>query len=210
MVSLSNQKDPSAEAQGERLGDPLPAGFWDRSTLEMARLLLGKVLVSEIGGDRTAGRVVETEGYMTGDSASHTFRGQTRRNAPMFGNAGTAYVYFTYGNHWCLNFVTGLPGVGEAVLIRALEPLAGLDVMQMRRGRSAPHELASGPGKLCQAMAVTGEMNFHPLDLLPLMLLDDGWDPGEIASRPRIGISTATDNLWRFYPVRSSAWVSRR
>jgi len=191
-------------------GRPLPDGFWTMSTPEVTRSVLGMVLVSDIGGERTAGRIVEAEAYLKDDPASHSSRGITKRNAPMFGPPGLAYVYFTYGNHWCLNFVTAPKGHGEAVLIRALEPLEGLDAMARRRGRAAPRDLLSGPGKICQAMGIDGSLNGHPLALPPLTLLRDRWEPGEIAARPRIGISQSVDKPWRLYPVRSREWVSRR
>lgn len=188
----------------------LPEEFWHDSTLNIARHLLGKVLISDLGGARTAGRIVETEGYIQEDPASHSHRGQTPRNTPMFGLPGRAYVYFTYGNHWLLNFTTCPEGRGEAALIRALEPLDGLEIMAARRGRSAPHDLLSGPGKICQAMAIGKQQNSHDLNLPPLMLIDDGWEPGEIIERPRVGLSVSGDKLWRFYPLRSLEWVSRK
>lgn len=188
----------------------LPPGFWSADTLQCAKTCLGLILISDIGGERTAGRIVETEGYLMDDPASHSSRGMTRRNAPMFGRAGLAYVYFTYGNHWCLNFVTGSEGRGEAVLIRALEPLEGLEVMARRRGRASARDLLSGPGKICQAMGIDGSMNHHPLSQPPLMVVRDGWRAGEIAERTRVGISLLAEKLWRFYPLRSAEWVSRK
>ncbi len=183
--------------------------LWKLDALQAARALLGAVLVRDLEGTLLAGRIVETEAYMQDDPASHSFRGRTARNAAMFGPAGRAYVYFTYGNHFCLNIVTGPEGKGEAVLIRALEPLTGLDVMSRLRGRSAPRDLLSGPGKICQAMAITRELDGHPLDRPPLRLLVDGWDPGEIVSTVRVGIRQGADRPWRFYPSRCRQWVSR-
>jgi len=191
-------------------GRLLDVSFWQRPTVDVARAVLGKVLISDLGGARTAGRVVETEAYLRDDPASHSFRGRTARNSAMFGPPGTAYVYFTYGNHWCLNFVTAEEGVGEAVLVRALQPLEGMQEMALRRGRDAARDLLSGPGKICQAIAVTRDLNFHPLDAPPLWLVDDGWEAGAIVARPRVGISRFADRLWRFYPAECAKWVSRR
>ncbi|BCW99504.1 MAG: hypothetical protein KatS3mg024_2331 [Armatimonadota bacterium] len=183
--------------------------LWKQDALQAAQALLGAVLVRDLEGRLLAGRIVETEAYLQDDPASHSFRGRTARNAAMFGPAGRAYVYFTYGNHFCLNIVTGPEGRGEAVLVRALEPLTGLDVMSRLRGRSAPRELLSGPGKICKALAITRELDGHPLDLPPLRLLVDGWDPGEIVSTVRVGIRQGADRPWRFYPSRSRQWISR-
>ena len=188
----------------------LPRSFYERDTVAVARDLLGCLLIHQEKAGTAAGRIVEAEAYLKDDPASHSSRGITKRNAPMFGPPGLAYVYFTYGNHWCLNFVTAPKGHGEAVLIRALEPLEGLDAMARRRGRAAPRDLLSGPGKICQAMGIDGSLNGHPLALPPLTLLRDRWEPGEIAARPRIGISQSVDKPWRLYPVRSREWVSRR
>ncbi|MCC6484354.1 MAG: DNA-3-methyladenine glycosylase [Armatimonadetes bacterium] len=190
--------------------ETLPERFWQQDTLAVARALPGKLLVSDIGNWRTAGRIVEVEAYVQDDAASHSYRGQTPRNAPMFGPPGRVYVYYIYGNHWCLNFVSAPEGVGEAVLIRAIEPLQGLETMAERRRRQGKHELLSGPGKLCQAMGITGALNSHPLDVGPLQLLDDGWDPGPLVETTRVGITSSADKPWRFYPRRSVEWVSRK
>jgi len=184
--------------------------FWLRPTLEMARALLGCVLVRDLGQQQLAGRIVETEAYLQDDPASHSFGGRSRRNAAMFGPPGRAYVYFTYGNHFCLNVVTAADGMGEAVLIRAMEPLAGMEEMAARRVRSSPRELLSGPGKICQAMGIDRSLDGHPLDAEPLRLFTDRWDTGEICEAKRVGIFRAADRCWRFYPLRSGAWVSRR
>lgn len=189
---------------------PLDTGLWELPTLEAARELLGKIVVRELHGVHLTGRIVETEAYVQDDPASHSFRGKTPRNAPMFGPPGIAYVYFTYGNHFCLNFVTGQDGRGEAVLIRAMEPLEGLGVMARLRGRDAPRDLLSGPGKLCMGLSIDRGLNFHPLNQPPMRVMEDGWSPGKIASRPRIGISVSQDRPWRFYPEASLQWVSRK
>jgi DNA-3-methyladenine glycosylase len=189
----------------------LPASFYARPTPEVARRLLGKVLVSELGGCRTAGRIVETEAYLgRDDPASHGYRARrTRRNASLFAPPGTAYVYFTYGMHWCLNAVTEAPGVPAAVLIRALEPLAGLDTMRRRRRAVSEGELCSGPAKLCQALGVTGRVDGVALTRGRLrIVLPPSRQRLTIIVTPRIGISHATDWPLRFH-IKDSPWVSR-
>ncbi|MCR5877449.1 DNA-3-methyladenine glycosylase [Phenylobacterium sp. J367] len=156
-----------------------------------AEALIGwEVLVNGVGG-----RIVETEAYHHEDPASHSFTGKTPRNAVMFGEPGRAYVYRSYGIHWCLNFVCG-ETPGSAVLIRALEPTQGLQEMHERRGLSDPRALCSGPGKLCQALAVTRGHDGLPLDQAPFALR-----PGSakgIVAGPRIGITKAAEVPWRF------------
>lgn len=161
---------------------------------DVAPLLLNKLLVH---GD-CAGRIIEVEAYREDDPASHTFRGLTPRNAVMFGPPGHLYVYFTYGLHHCANVVTGPEGHGAAVLLRAVEPIAGLEIMSERRhGRS---QLANGPAKLCQAFAIGPEHN--GVDICRgrgVALFDDGTPPpGRPIVGPRIGISKATEVSWRW------------
>ncbi len=177
--------------------------FFARSVLEVAPELIGVTLLV----DGVGGPIVEVEAYDEDDPASHGFRGQTARNAVMFGPAGFAYVYRSYGIHWCLNFVCGEPGRAEAVLIRAFEPTHGLDVMRRRRGADAPRSLASGPGKLCQALGVTSAHYGLPLDELPFELLARRATP-PLATGPRIGITQATELPWR-YGLESSPYLSR-
>lgn len=190
---------------------PLAARFYARPTPEVARRLLGHVLVSEIGGRRTAGRIVETEAYIgPDDPACHGYGARrTRRNATLFEAAGTAYVYFTYGMHWCLNAVTERPGFPAAVLIRALEPVEGLATMRRRRGGVPDQELCSGPAKLCQALGVTGREDGTPLTRGRLRVLRA--EPRQryaIIATVRIGITRATDWPLRFL-IEDSPWVSR-
>jgi DNA-3-methyladenine glycosylase len=158
--------------------------------------LLGTVLVVERDGIRLAGRIIETEAYMADDPASHSFGGPTPRNEVMFGPAGHLYVYRSYGIHWCANVVTGAEGDGQAVLLRAVDPLEGSDEMLRRRGR---HPLADGPGKLCQAFGLTGDDDGADLcSRGPIRILDGGTGPVESIAGPRIGISRAVDTPWRF------------
>jgi DNA-3-methyladenine glycosylase len=176
----------------------------------VARELLGARLVSTIGGVTTAGVIVETEAYHgLDDPASHaaTRVGRTERNAAMFGPGGRAYVYRIYGMHWCVNVVTGREDEPQAVLLRALDPLVGLDAMAERRGREGA--LASGPGRLCQALGITGDLYGHDLTRPPLTLRP-GWKvpDAEIAVSGRIGVRAAADWPLRFF-VRGNSSVSR-
>jgi len=181
----------------------LPRQFFARSVHEVAPELIGVTLLV----DGVGGPIVEVEAYDEDDPASHGFRGRTTRNAVMFGPAGFAYVYRSYGIHWCLNFVCGKPGRAEAVLIRALEPTHRLDVMRSRRGTDAERSLASGPGKLCQALGVTSAHYGLPLDEPPFGLLARPVTP-PIATGPRIGITQATELPWR-YGLEGSPYLSR-
>ncbi|HTH43602.1 MAG TPA: DNA-3-methyladenine glycosylase [Oxalicibacterium sp.] len=170
---------------------------------EVARLLIGvTLLVDGIGG-----RIVETEAYDREDPASHSFSGPTPRNLSMFGPPAHTYVYRSYGIHWCLNFVCREDGHGAGVLIRALEPTTGIERMQQRRGMDNPRLLCSGPGRLCQALAVTREHNGQRLDAPPFQLLPAP-QPVEVVSGPRIGISKAMDVQWRF-GLAGSRFVSQ-
>jgi DNA-3-methyladenine glycosylase len=184
-------------------GPRLRREFFDRSVHEVAPELIGVTLLV----DGVGGPIVEVEAYDQDDPASHGFRGRTERNAVMFGAAGFAYVYRSYGIHWCLNFVCAEAGRAEAVLIRALEPTHGLDAMRSRRGVDAERSLASGPGKLCQAIGVTRRHNGLPLDEPPFELLPRAGTP-PIVSGPRIGITRAADRSWR-YGLERSPYLSR-
>ena len=164
---------------------------------KVASRLLGCELVRKLNGTTLRGRIIETEAYDQTDAASHTFNGETPRNSVMFGEAGHLYVYFTYGMHYCCNVVTGPIGEGSAVLIRAIEPIEGEDIMlQNCLGRTS---LADGPAKLCQTLAIDKTMNGHDLQKSPLKLIINPPLPSEtILPAPRIGISQAKDKLWRF------------
>lgn len=194
---------------GLRSASILPRVFYLRGTVGVARALLGKVLVHETDEWVVAGRIVETEAYLRDDAACHASRGMTPRTTVMFGEPGHAYVYFTYGMHHCLNVVTSPEGVGEAVLIRAIEPLCGLDTMAEHRGTAVPTNLASGPGKLCQAFGLDRRYNGLDLTRSQLLVLDDGFVPDEIVTTTRIGIRLAADKPWRFY-IAGNPHVSRR
>jgi DNA-3-methyladenine glycosylase len=168
----------------------------------VARSLVGwSLLVDGVGGV-----IVETEAYSPDDPASHSYRGRTARNAAMFGPPGHLYVYRSYGIHWCANVVCEPTGVGAAVLLRALEPTAGIDVMQERRGLDDPLLLCSGPGRLTQALGLTGEHDGLALDRKPFRLVAPR-EPVEIVSGSRVGISSATGQPWR-YARSGSPFVS--
>jgi DNA-3-methyladenine glycosylase len=182
----------------------LTRDFFARSVHEVAPELIGATLLA----DGVGGEIVEVEAYDEKDPASHGFRGRTVRNAAMFGPPGHAYVYRSYGIHWCLNFVCNESGRAEAVLIRALQPLHGLDAMRVRRSLEAERSLCSGPGRLCQALGLTGEQNGLPLDAPPFELLARERVP-DIATGPRVGITRAAERPWR-YALAGSRYVSRR
>jgi DNA-3-methyladenine glycosylase len=179
-------------------------------TIELSRFLIGKLLVARIGGKRCVARIVEVEAYVTGDPASHAFRGLTKRNKIMFGRRGYAYVYLIYGTSWCLNVTSAVPGLGEAVLIRALEPVAGIEAMRARRPGIADRDLLRGPGRLCAALGIDG--SFDGIDLCaarsPLALYDDSLAL-PIGVSTRIGLTRAAERELRFY-ARGNKWLSGR
>ena len=177
--------------------------FFGRSVHEVAPELIGATLL--FGG--VGGRVVEIEAYHHTDPAAHSFRGPTPRNAVMFGPPGFAYVYRSYGIHWCLNFVCEPEGSAAAVLVRALEPTAGIPIMRRRRGLADERLLCSGPGRLCQALGVTGAHNGLALDGPPFALYARA-EPIEVAVGLRIGITKAADKPWR-YGLRGSRFLSK-
>jgi len=159
-------------------------------------MLLGWIFSTRIQGVVTAVRLTEVEAYMgAGDPASHAYRGRTSRTAPMFTAGGVIYVYLVYGVHNCVNVVTGEEGTAQAVLLRGGVPVAGRDAMENRRERST--DLTDGPGKLGQALGLTTQHSGLPIDGT-LVSLQPGESPGRVATTPRIGISKATDRLWRF------------
>ncbi len=178
--------------------------LFSRSVHDVARELIGcTFLVDGVGGV-----IVETEAYAPGDAASHSFRGETARNAAMFGPPGHLYVYRSYGIHWCANVVCEPAGIGAAVLLRALEPSAGLGDMIARRGAADPLLLCSGPGRLTQALGITGAHDGLGLDRPPFALLARTAPPPSLVAGPRVGISNGTDLPWR-YSLAESRFVSR-
>jgi DNA-3-methyladenine glycosylase len=181
----------------------LTRAFFDRSVHKVAPELIGATLLV----DGVGGVIVEVEAYDHTDPAAHSYGGPTKRNAVMFGPPGYAYVYRSYGVHWCLNFVCEAEGSASAVLIRALQPTAGLTAMRRRRGTRDERALASGPGKLCQALGVTFKHYGLPLDRAPFELREREAKP-DIAVGPRIGISKAIELPWR-YGMQGSAFLSR-
>jgi len=177
--------------------------FFARSVHDVAPELIGATLmVHGVGG-----RIVEVEAYDREDPASHGFRGETPRNRSMFGPPGHAYVYRSYGIHWCLNLVCEEEGAAAAVLVRALEPTRGLDAMRERRGLEDERLLCSGPGRLCQALAVTGKYDGLALDRPPFRMLAAGDDVAG-ARGPRVGITRAADLPWRYW-LEGSPFLSR-
>jgi DNA-3-methyladenine glycosylase len=185
-------------------GEQVTREFFARSVHEVAPELIGAILLV----DGVGGPIVEVEAYDQDDPASHGFRGRTGRTASMFGPPGHAYVYRSYGVHWCLNLVCAQEGRAEAVLVRALEPTHGLEAMRERRGLDAERALCSGPGKLCQALGITNAHDGLALDEPPFALLARDREP-PLAVGTRIGITRAVERSWR-YGLEGSPFLSRR
>ncbi|MBA3890095.1 MAG: DNA-3-methyladenine glycosylase [Gemmatimonadaceae bacterium] len=193
-------------------GAALPVGFYLRDTEQVARALLGALLETHVDGVVTSGRIVETEAYVgEHDAACHAAAGRTGRTDPLYGEPGIAYVYFIYGVHWCVNAVTRAQGLPSAVLIRALEPVEGVEAMEARRPRARkPEDLTNGPGKLCAALGITGTSNRLPLQHPPIVIRSGAPVPDDdVVETTRIGITQAADWPLRWY-VQSSRHVSRR
>ena len=186
--------------------------FYEQPTVEVARQLLGKYLVRKHPDGTTVGRIVETEAYVgPEDKACHAARGRTARTQTMFGQAGHAYVYFIYGFYHCLNIVTEAADYPSAVLIRAVEPLEGIELMKARRRTEERRDLASGPGKLCQAFAIDKSLNAADICGTVLYVEDRGEPAPKILARPRVGVDYAgkwKNKPWRFL-IRGSEFVSR-
>jgi DNA-3-methyladenine glycosylase len=178
--------------------------FFQRPAPDVARDLIG----ARLSVDGVGGLIVETEAYDRTDPASHSARGPTARNAAMFGPPGHAYVYRSYGLHWCLNAVCGVAADGSAVLIRALQPTNGFAEIQQRRGTADPRLMCSGPGRVCQALAITGASDGKSLNAAPFDIIFRS-DPAEVAAGRRIGITRGVETLWRF-GLAHSPYLSRR
>jgi DNA-3-methyladenine glycosylase len=193
------------------IGRRLPRSFFRRPVTEVAPDLLGRVLVRELpDGTRLAVRLVETEAYRRDDAASHSFRGPTARTATMFGPPGHLYVYFTYGMHHCMNAVTGSPEGASAVLLRAGEPLLGIEEMRRRRDGRDLVDLCRGPARLCQALGVDRALDGADLIRGDAVWIGAGSPPaGPIVTTPRIGIRRDADRPWRFVDA-GSRFVSGR
>jgi DNA-3-methyladenine glycosylase len=190
----------------------LPVAFFRRPAETVAAELLGKVLVSMIDGEITQAIIVETEAYLGyDDPASHGYRHRRNaRNAALFGPPGTWYVYLSYGMHWCANLVCQKAGLASAVLLRALEPVDGLDVMRRRRGAVPDRELCSGPGKLCQALGIDRSLDGARMSRSPVVVRPpERGELPQVAATPRIGITKAVDWPLRFHVV-GSLWLSRK
>ncbi|MFL5403946.1 MAG: DNA-3-methyladenine glycosylase [Gemmatimonadales bacterium] len=189
----------------------LPVSFFRRPAATVAADLLGAVVVSSIGGELTAGRIVETEAYLGyDDPASHGYlHRRNSRNEALFGPPGSWYVYLSYGMHWCANLVCQKQGLASAVLLRALEPLEGWEVMRQRRGPVSDRQLCSGPGKLCQALGISREVDGQRMAESPALVhRTRRYDGGQLVATPRIGITKAADWPLRFI-VAGSPWLSR-
>jgi len=182
--------------------------FLDRPASIVAPELLGCILEREINGHIMRVKIVETEAYDETDAASHSFNGRTQRNDIMYGKSGYLYVYFTYGMHYCCNVVTDKEGIGSAVLIRAVEPLEGVEYMNELRNHVG-NELTNGPAKLCQALGIDRRLDGHDLSQFPFRLIVPSRDtPLRIVQTNRVGITKAKDVQWRFY-IEANEYVSK-
>jgi DNA-3-methyladenine glycosylase len=192
------------------LPPPLPRRFYARDTLEVTRDLLGRLLVHDTPEGRAAGRIVEVEAYVgEEDAACHAAAGLTPRTGPLYGPPGHAYVYFIYGMHWCFNAVTRPAGLPSAVLVRAIEPVEGVELMRRRRPRRDGHQLTNGPGKVAQALAIGPAQNRADLTRGPLTIRrGEPVSDGEVAWTRRVGIRVAADLPYRAF-IRGNPYVSR-
>ena len=201
---------------------PLPRSFYLRPTLQVARDLLGKHIVRSVGTKLLIGKIVEVEAYCNGDPASHAYRGRTKRNDVMFWEGGHLYIYFTYGMHFCSNVVTGNEGTGEAVLIRAVEPITGIEVMKTNRyasiksinlqslNRKLLINLSNGPAKFCQAFGIARKENGADLIDGEISITNGEAVPSKLVKRSsRIGIQQGVEKNWRF-SIAGNQWVSRK
>ena len=205
-------RNAAPSARRSRIGKILPAAFYDRDTERVSRDLLGCVLECTTSEGKTSGVIVETEAYVgEHDPACHAAAGRTKRTDPLYGRPGIAYVYFIYGMYWCVNAVTRAEGLPSAVLIRALEPVRGIELMRERRGAArTDRELTNGPGKLCVALGIGREHNGASLQRGALVIREgERVADADVVVAPRIGIKKAADWPLRWY-VRNNEFVSRR
>ena len=203
-------RDAAQTARRSGVGSPLPARFYDRATERVSRELLGAVLECSTPEGVTRGRIVETEAYLgPDDPACHAVAGVTARTQHLFGAPGIAYVYLIYGMYWCFNAVTREKGHGAAVLVRAVHPLDGLDLMRRRRPKVIrDRDLTNGPGKLCLAMGIVGAMSGTTLDVGPIVIREgEPVGDDDVVVTPRIGISQAAEWPLRYF-VRDDPYVS--
>ena len=188
----------------------LKTEFYAKSSVKVAKNLLGKLLVRELPEGRLIGKIVEVEAYGgKDDPASHAYKGRTPRNQVMFGKPGLAYIYFTYGMHYCFNVKAEKEGIPGAVLIRALEPIEGIEIMKRNRQVQKITELTNGPAKLTKAMKITTELNGWDLTIGEKLFIcaPPREEKFEIVTTPRVGIRVGTERLWRFY-IKGNAFVS--
>lgn len=187
----------------------LPRSFYLRSTLQVAKNLLGKYVVRVLPEETLIGKIVEVEAYRHNDPASHAYRGKTKRNEVMFLEGGYLYVYFTYGMHFCANVVTEEEGIGCAVLLRGIEPISGIDNMEKNRGLKG-FNLTNGPAKICQAFALGRNENGIDLTGSTVYITEGESIPKkQIALSTRIGITNGKDKKWRFF-IKNNPWVSKK
>ena len=201
---------PTPSPWSDEEPEPLPRSFYERPVLEVARDLIGRLLVHDAPEGRAVVRLVEVEAYdgHGKDPASHAFRGKTPRNAVMFGPAGHLYVYFTYGMHYCMNVVCAAPGIAQAVLLRAGEPVAGIESIRARRPASRERDLARGPARLTEALGIGPWANGADLTSGPVWLAEGaGVADAEVEWTGRVGVSNGADRPWRVL-LRSSPYVS--
>lgn len=193
---------------GTSAADQFPT-FLEEDVDSVAKKLLGCIIERKLDGRTFRLRIVETESYEQTDAASHSYKGRTLRTDVMFGPSGHMYVYFTYGMHYCCNIVTGSDGVGQAVLLRALEPLDNLDYLEQRRNKHGV-EVTNGPAKLCAALGITREQNGHDLQRAPIrLLMSEPVDERHIVTTTRIGITKNREALRRFY-IKGNPYVSKK
>ncbi len=185
--------------------------FINRNALNLAVNLLGHLLIHQTKQGTLIGKIVETEAYLSDDPASHSVIGKTKRNAPMFERGGIAYIYFTYGMHYCFNIVSGNKNMGEAVLIRAIEPIKGIEIMRKNRRKQDIKILTNGPAKLTQAFGINKKYNYHKLNKRPLFIAKNHYKipKKQIIQTTRIGIKKGTQLPYRFY-IKGNSFVSKK